>query len=317
MECADERRATCLAKILGMIAFLSCFAGVVNAQDAVKGILGGEISRGYEAATEVNVRDGSAVSAVRVGDQPALRLRLDYSWAGGDLDWRRFGRPGFAQRVQFREAPRFRMRAGRDYWYHTRFMIPYTMPTVRNHSLSLFDFKHHIGASSSIPTVALNIFADPSGVHLVEGLNSNWNCGTYRNANGSATAACDLTETVARLGSQADYSNRWVDIVSHARWANDNTGFFRMWIDGRPIFGFSGNTLHGTSEVEHKFGLYRHHMNGDPGMAEAYFADVSRAETCAALGDVDCSQLQVLPRNGFSNVGKQFRVAKTDYSDNR
>lgn len=303
--------------LLRIFALFSLVASSAHAQDAVRSILGGEISQGYEAASEVNVRDRSAVTAVRVGNVPAVRLRLDYAWGGGDLDWRRFGQPGFAQRIQFREAPRFRMRAGRDYWYHTRFMIPSTMPTVRNHSLSLFDFKHHIGAASSFPTVALNIFSDPPGVHLVEGLNSKWNCGTYRSATGSTTAACDRTETVARLGSQADFSNRWVDVIAHARWANDDTGFFQIWIGGRPIFGYSGNTLKGTTEVEYKFGLYRHHMNGDPGPAEAYYAQVRRAETCEALATVDCSRLQSPPRNGFSNVGKQFRVSQTDYSDNR
>ena len=306
-----------LAKALGIILFLYCFAGMANAQNAVSAVLGGEISRGYEAASEVNVRDRGAVSAVRVGDQPAVRLRLDYAWAGGDLDWRRLGEPGFAQRIQFRESPRNRMRAGREYWYHTRFMIPATMPRVRNHSLSLFDFKHHIGPAGSVPTVSLVILPDPSGVHIIEGLNSRWTCGSYRNANGGRSDACDMTETVARLGSQADYSNRWVDVVSHARWSNDDGGFFRMWIDGRAIFGFAGDTLQGTSEVEHKFGLDRHHMNGDPGMAEAYFANVSRTETCEALGDVDCAQLQTITRNGFSNVGRQFRIAKPDYSDNR
>ena len=285
-----------------------------TAQTEVRAILGGEIKRSFEAAQEVNVRHQDAITQVRVAGVDAVRLRLEYDWAGGDLDWMRLGKPGFAQRLQFREKSSSQMRSGRDYWYTASFFLPKSLRTVRGHTLSLMDFKHHIGKNGSVPTVQFAI-ANDGNFTVLESLSSAWRCGSYLNVKGGQTAACNRTETIGVLGPQRQYSGRWVHVVTRSRWSNGPDGLFYLWIDGRPVFAATGNTLQGTTNVEFKFGPYRHHMSKDPGPVEVYYSNVRRAETCEGLQVVDCSSIGAsVPRSGFQNVRKKMRFTINELS---
>ncbi|MFY0682859.1 MAG: heparin lyase I family protein [Thalassovita sp.] len=290
-----------------------CFAHPAIAQNEYRKILSGEIRSGFEPVREVNVRHKDASRAVVVDERRALGLVLEQDWQGGNLDWIRHGRPGFAQRIQFRENHRKRMKPGREYWYTASFYIPKSVPRVSSHTLSLMDFKHYIGGHGSVPTVSLNILPNGS-LHVIEALSSKWNCGAYKNVNGGKTSVCDRVETVGRLGSQSHYSGRWVQMIAHMKWANDPTGFFRLWIDGRPIIGFTGNTLQGSTQVEYKFGLYRHHIKRNPGRVEAFYADIARAKACEKLPGVNCAALQT-PAAGFQNIRGRERWVSNEFSE--
>lgn len=302
--------ATFLVQILFLILPV-----YVHAQAEVRAILDGEIKRGFEPSSEVNVRHPDAVSLVSIGGTKALRLRLDYAWKGGDLDWKRLGKPGHAQRLQFREKPSTQMRSGRDYWYTASFFLPNSVRRVRGHTLSLMDFKHHIGRNGSVPTVQFFV-ANDGNFSVSESLSSVWKCGAYQNVSGGRTAACNRKEVIGVLGSQSSYSGRWVQIVALSRWSGSSDGYFKLWIDGRAVFAFSGNTLQGTDRVEFKFGPYRHHMTGDPGPAEVFYSNVRRAKTCEELKVIDCSQLQSsVPKLGFQNVRRTMRFTINELSD--
>ncbi len=295
-----------------VVAFLVTAGNATYAQSAFRKVLNGEIKSGFEPAREVNVRHKEAATIVKFDNSEVLRLILDYAWKGGDLDWYRHGKPGFAQRIQFREKSSKRMKAGRDYWYTASFFIPKSALRVTHHTLSFMDFKHHIGKYGSVPTVSLTI--QPNGhLHIIEALSSNWNCGTYRNINGGKTAACDRVEAVGLLGTQSQVSGRWIKMVAHMRWENNPSGFFRIWLNNKPILAFSGNTLQGSTQVEYKFGLYRHHIERNPGRIEVLYTNVARAKTCAMLPGVDCSSLRA-PRNGLQNIRGRERWVSKEYS---
>ncbi len=264
-------------------------------------ILGGEYKNGMEPS-KTNVTNPQAVASVAIGGRNALQINLDYAWKGDPLDWDRLGSPGFAQRVQFVEKPGVKARSGRDYWYSVSFLVPSSDPRVQGHSLSLMDFKHTISADGSVPSVQLAIQAE--GFKIIENLDSPWTCGSYRNVDGYQTPACNRIDTNAVISSQAGVSDRWVQVVMHARW-DAVGGVLEIWIDGKPIMGFSGDTLRGAQNVQYKFGPYRHHMTGDPGVETIYYSGVSRAATCELLGTVDCSAVAARPPNpGLQNVSR-------------
>jgi hypothetical protein len=303
----------------------SCFAVLIAAElcicpaaaGQIDTILSGAAKGAFTPAADVNVTQKAAMTPVRIAGRTAIRFDLDYAWAGGDLDWIREGvdKPGFAQRIQYQEKPKAWMQAGREYWYTASFLLPSSVARVSGYTLSTMDFKHHVNGHGSVPSVSFNFVR--GNFMVVESLDSAWNCGAYRNVDGGQTAACDRTDTAAALGSQAHFSNRWVQMVAHMRWAGEG-GFFDVWIDGHPIFGFAGNTLQSGREVQFKFGPYRHHMTGDPGNAEIFYAGVAKASSCEGLGIANCDTLAAHPpRAGFQSVtGKEHWVA-TDLRDHR
>lgn len=167
----------------------------------------------------------------------------------------------------------------------------------------------------TVPTVQLAI-ANDGNLTVLGSLSSRWRCGSCRNVTGGRTAACDRTERTGVLGPQSAYAGRWVQVVMRARWSNGTDGLFQMWIDGRPIMGYQGDTLQGLERVQFKFGLYRHHMTGDPSMAEIFYSNVTRADTCTGLQGVDCARLAAsAPRPGFQNVRRQQTFVVNELSD--
>lgn len=205
------------------------------------------------------------------------------------------------------------MKPGREYWYSTSFLLPSSVRTVSNHTLSAMDFKH-VMFRGSVPTVELEF--SKGRFRIKESLDSRWKCGTYRNVDGGQTAVCDRTNIVASLGAQSRFTNRWVQVVAHMKWVADGTGFFNLWIDGRPIYGFSGDSLRQAEAVQFKFGPYRHHMNGDPGVADIYYAGIVRAKSCDGLGLLNCDVLlSNPPRLGFQNIQGTERQVANEFTD--
>ena len=242
---------------------------------------------------------------------------LNYAWKGGNLDWIRDGadKPGSAQRFQYREKPGARMKAGGEYWYTATFMLPSSVRSVSGYTLSTMDFKHHVNGHGSVPSVSFNF--EHGYFSIVESIDSRWKCGSFRNVDGGQTAACDRTENVGRIGRQRDYSNRWVQMVAHLRWSGDK-GFVKIWVDGKPIFGFSGNTMQWGRQVEFKFGPYRHHMTGNPGNTTLYFSAVAKAKDCQGLGIGNCAVLASNPpKGGFQNVIGRDRWVANDFSSHK
>ncbi len=265
-------------------------------------IISGDIAGRFALDTSILIDVPEAVQLVALDGRDALAVTLKYEWEAADLDWKRNGLPGYAQRIQFGETPGARMDVGREYWYTGRFYIPTSMPIVSGYVVSLMDFKHLIGEFGSTPTVSLNLQED-GNLKLIESLSSNWNCGSYTNVEGEQSRACDYIDSVGVIGSQRSFSGRWVQFVVQANWSRSNDGVFRFWLDGRPIFQHSGDTVQLGKQVEYKFGPYRRDLTPTTPDTLLYFADFARSNSCRKLMLVDCDALDATTRrDGFQNV---------------
>jgi hypothetical protein len=80
----------------------------------------------------------------------------------------------------------------------------------------------------------------------------------------------------------ADFQpNHWFDFVLHVRWASDNTGFFEVWVDGRPVLTKTfGPTLYAGQSVYLKQGFYR----GESALTTVLYQDgMRRGDSLAAV----------------------------------
>jgi hypothetical protein len=261
-------------------------------------------AKGLFTSAYSSVDPRKSVSIVEFEGRKAAKIELRYEWKGGPLDWNRFGQPGYGQRSQFYEKENKRMRPGKDYWYTVSVFIPADMGEVKA-PLQLFDLKHVIDDNGSVPTIQFKLYpATPqvaAGLEFESVLAGKWTCGTYRNAEGGKTPVCNRLEQHAYIGTQAEMSGRWLELVAHLRWAAED-GIVNIWFDGKPIYGIEGDTLKAAKLVQFKFGPYRIEMNGDPGPVTLYYSHIARAASCEALGIAGCDDLYTSIPDGLHNM---------------
>lgn len=273
-----------------------CFSEPVSNQQVGRGvnsILGGQIVNGVQP-NDTNIRKPGTIQQVEIEGRQAIRMVVKFEDEGGALDWNRMGTPGQAQRIQFHERrPGKVMKLGGEYWYRVSFYLE-RFPSTSSQIVSLFDLKPVYRAPSGRTHPASPIFGSEvkrGSFQIFDSIGSKYQCGEYENANGSYNMACDRVINNAVLGGQSSFSGRWVDVVFHVRWANDETGIFRYWVDGRNRFSYQGNTARGANTFEFKFGPYRHHMVGAQPPLAVSFSSIVRASSCEQLGISECSQL--------------------------
>lgn len=261
-------------------------------------------AKGLFKSAYSSVDPRKSVSIQEFAGRKAAKIDLRYEWKGGPLDWKRFGKAGYAQRSQFNEKEPHRMLPNKDYWYTISVFIPSDLEEVKA-PVSLFDFKHVVDDNGSVPTMQFKLFPEgevPSGLAFETVLKGEWTCGTYRNAEGGKTPVCNRTEQHGYVGKQADVSGRWLEMVAHLRWAKED-GLVNIWFDGKPVYGVTGDTLKSGKFVQFKFGPYRIEMQGDPGPVTLYYSQVARAGTCEALGVEGCDNLYATPpADGLQNL---------------
>ena len=106
--------------------------------------------------------------------------------------------------------------------------------------------------------------------------------------------------TVEQVQVLADEQMRgkWNDVVVHANWTHEDSGFFRVWVNGetKPRYSWTGSTKEEGSEVYFKIGIYRTFMSRRPGdepTQVAYFDEVYRGSRCAKVTQFfDCRNLR-------------------------
>ena len=53
-----------------------------------------------------------------------------------------------------------------------------------------------------------------------------------------------------------EFSGRWHRVKVHAKWANDASGFFKVWVNDEHLFEHRGKTMN-SKTVYFKYGVYR------------------------------------------------------------
>jgi hypothetical protein len=69
-------------------------------------------------------------------------------------------------------------------------------------------------------------------------------------------------ELDTRLFKVSDIKGRWASFKMHANWAEDGSGWFKVFVDENLEYEFFGRTLYGHP-VHPKYGLYRAHLSKD------------------------------------------------------
>ena len=64
-----------------------------------------------------NATDPKRLKFVKKDGRDAILIDLTYEDEGGKTDWRRFGEPGFAQRVQIKLSDLFAVKKGEERWW--------------------------------------------------------------------------------------------------------------------------------------------------------------------------------------------------------
>jgi hypothetical protein len=279
--------------VVSVWALIPVTASAASAPDA---ILSGS-AKGEFDVEECSISPKKAASIVDFEGRQALKIELRYEWEGCPNDWTRFGTPGFAQRMVYIHTA---MRPGSEYWYKFSFYIPADLPKISDSILELIDVKHVLDNNGSVPTLQFAIWKE--GVIFQSNMERPWTCGEFRLPNGALRTECNRTDAVGHMGTQADLSGRWIQMVAHFRWAKDD-GVIEMWFDGVPTYGVHGDTVRGGKRFDIKFGAYRHHMHGDPGPATLYYSDIARATTCKDLKIDNCDKLAANPPTaGLQNL---------------
>ena len=70
-----------------------------------------------------NAIDANELKFVRKDNRDAILIDLTYEDEGGKSDWRRFGEPGFAQRVQIKLSDLFAVKKGEERWYKLSYYL--------------------------------------------------------------------------------------------------------------------------------------------------------------------------------------------------
>ena len=111
------------------------------------------------------------------------------------------------------------------------------------------------------------------------------------------------TSRTDRILNQKEMLSRWNDILINANWTDKKEGFFRVWVNGKLSYKYSGSTKSKGKKVYQKFGVYRSFMsrykmakNVDlvPGQV-VYFDEVRTGKSCSKLKleqlGYDCNDL--------------------------
>lgn len=106
-----------------------------------------------------------------------------------------------------------------------------------------------------------------------------------------------------KILNQKDMLGKWNDILINAYWTDKKDGFFRVWVNGKLSYKYSGPTKSKGKKVYQKFGIYRSFMSRykmtkkvdlAPGQV-VYFDEVRTEKLCSNLNleqlGYDCKDL--------------------------
>ena len=93
-----------------------------------------------------------------------------------------------------------------------------------------------------------------------------------------------------KLISGENLRGKWHKVEVHSKWSNDDSGFFKVWVNGVQKVDYSGRTM--TEEFNHfRYGIARYHLSRykdendveDVPPQKIYFSNVKRADTREGL----------------------------------
>lgn len=133
-----------------------------------------------------------------------------------------------------------------EVWVNWSVFVPKNFPNLWPATVTLGQFHQH---NTSTPPFMFQVswaFVDHHGGYRINHLRR------------------DKTLENKPLVSEKELLGKWTDILVHANWQTDQTGYFRVYVNGEttPRYGFSGATLDPKAGAPYfKFGLYQSHIS--------------------------------------------------------
>ena len=102
-----------------------------------------------------------------------------------------------------------------------------------------------------------------------------------------------------KLLEQKDMLGQWNDVIVNARWTHKDDGFFKLWVNGKLVHVFEGQTQSEGDTVYQKFGIYHSYLSRAkvstiPSQV-VYYDEVRTARSCKKLKlnelGYDCDEL--------------------------
>ena len=149
------------------------------------------------------------------------------------------------ERVEFFDK-RQSIRPGDERWYAWSFYLPPDAFPRLSGAGPAYTFGQVHQRGSSGPEILFQLFSDGFFVNL-----SN----PYRLDDDPMNPIGPYRQV--RIARQSDLTNRWTRITLQARWSRNEDGFINVWMNGRPVWSYTGATTNADDPLYFKYGLYR------------------------------------------------------------
>ena len=233
-----------------------------------------------------------------------LTVTLDYSMKGGEVDWARRGKEGFAQRWQVQS--KNHTPAGTTGWYTFSFKVAEDLD-IPHYTLSFADFKRIIGRTDTgAPPISFSI----NNNRFLLGVSGSDVQSCKKWASGSEE--CNNSEAYfLTLADTQELKGRWVTVTFRVEWKD--AGSVAVWIDNELRTEFYGNLRQGGTAFMYKVGSYRNHMHQatDRGVeilpVTVQYKAINKGKTCDTVSEL-CSNLEQL--TGSTTASKMKHIVK-------
>ena len=239
--------------------------------------------------------------------EKGVEFNIKYSDKGHKNDWERWGNPGHAQRFQIMEPLKKVAKKNQTKWYRVEYFLDGTYFS-KKHNLSIFDFKPIKGKSEVGVGPTFN-YTDNRFSWTFNSEKFYTDDNEVGGQNYYNTFSLDLNQ------SEIPLKGKWVNLIINAKWADD--GFLHLWIDGKLVSSYYGQTLAGADKIRIKFGPYRNYMddatseNIDIPDLKVKYANIGKSNKCNDLWS-GCDELtDQLSNNSQAHFAHAIIICET------
>lgn len=193
------------------------------------------------------------------------RHSIRFELKTGDCGWSSQGSWSDCQKDRARHELRGEHHPDGIYWYTWSLYLPEDFEVIFPTKLALGQFHQHQG-------------------HPV------W---MFQNMNGGYYIDQQITgrtENIEKLLDQDEMVKQWNDILVNAHWTHEESGFFKVWVNGTLKFSYNGPTKTKGKMIYQKFGLYQSFLSRyekkfktRPPDQIVYFDEVRTSKSCETL----------------------------------
>jgi hypothetical protein len=249
----------------------------------------------------------------------AARVKVTYADEGHREDWFYNDEPGRQQRFELVEKSDFWMKTGQTYWSRMSVFVPKGFFVAPLDKVTLSDIKPETWGQIILDPV-VDFALNAGALQLMHFVGRKLDCIIVANEGGGDNTLCDVSMEQNEVLRMPQVWGKWTNIVYRVHWADDETGRLHLWVNDKFIAGFAGNTAHGGTSFQSKFGVYRGYYGSQPKPqpdARIYFSGVGRSDTCEGLGIPNCAALEAdvetIDTPGVTNVNIVEFQDKTDH----